>query len=170
MASPSVLPPPWRKPNRRLRVSVPVEHWPAADRTAWGALFTTGDLFDESGPGAHLASRTRTSLENAYGRWLGFLARADTEALGEAPGARGTRARVTSFAQHLAETNIGRSVAGRLRHLRDALRYLAPQEDWAWLLTIAKRIEAQAERRSKRERLRASDELFALESTADPGG
>src|SRR3712207_9370153 len=123
-----VLPLPCRKPNRRLRVSLRVGDWPAADRAAWSALFTTGNLFDETGPGAHLASRTRTSLENAYGRWLGFLARAEPEALGEAPGARVTRARVTFFAQHLAETNIGRSVAGRLRHLRDALRYLA-QED-----------------------------------------
>src|SRR5215208_6337030 len=81
-----VLPPPCRKPNRRLRVSLRVEDWPAADRDAWHALFTTGDLFDETGPGAHLAHRTRTSLENAYGRWLGFLARSEPHGLHEAGG------------------------------------------------------------------------------------
>jgi integrase/recombinase XerD len=53
-------------------------------------------------------------------------------------------------------------VAGQLRWLRGALRLLAPDRDWAWLLTIAKRIEARAEPRSKRHRLRTSDELFAL--------
>jgi hypothetical protein len=59
-----VLPPPCRKANGRIRVSLRVEHWPTSDQEAWRALFTTGDLFDENGPGAHLASRTRTSLEN----------------------------------------------------------------------------------------------------------
>jgi len=157
-----VLPLPCRKANRRIRVSLRLEDWPAADRDAWRALFTTGDLFDEKGPGAHLAPRTRTSLENAYGRWLGFLARAEPNGLDQALGARVTRERIVSFAQHLAETNIATSVAGQLRFLRGALRLLAAEQDWAWLLTIAKRIEARAERRSKRHRLRTSDELFAL--------
>src|SRR5215211_7941439 len=157
-----VLPLPCRKANRRMRVSLRVEHWPAADRDAWLALFTTGDLFDEQSRGAHLAPRTRTSLENVYGRWLGFLARTEPTALAEPCGARVTRERVMAFAQHLAETNIASSVAGQLRHVRGALRLLAADQDWAWLLTIAKRIEARAERRSKRHRLRTSDELFVL--------
>jgi hypothetical protein len=113
-----VLPLPCRKANRRLRVSLRVEDWPAADRDAWHALFTTGDLFDDKGPGSHLAPRTRTSLENAYGRWLGFLARLEPLGLDEAVGARVTRERIISFALHLAETREfgGRSaalVAGR---------------------------------------------------------
>src|SRR5215218_2384291 len=101
MALSPVLPLPCRKPNRRLRVSLRVEHWPAADREAWSALFTTGDLFDETGPGAHLAHRTRTSLENACGRWLGFLAHAEPRGLKEAVGARITRERIGAFARHL---------------------------------------------------------------------
>jgi integrase/recombinase XerD len=157
-----VLPPPCRKANRRIRVSLRLEHWPTADQEAWRALFTTGDLFDESGPGAHLSHRTRTSLENVYGRWLAFLVRTEPHGLDEALGERITRERIVSFAHHLAETNIATSVAGQLRFLRGALRLLAADQDWAWLLTIAKRIEARAERRSKRHRLRTSDELFAL--------
>ena len=143
-------------------MSLRLEHWPALDQEAWRALFTTGDVFDESGPGAHLASRSRISLENTYGRWLGFLARAEPNGLDEALEARVTRERIMAFAQHLAETNLARTVAGQLRSLRGALRLLAAAQDWAWLLTIAKRIEARAERRSKRHRLRTSDELFAL--------
>lgn len=162
MTSSPVLPLPCRKPNRRVRVSLRVEHWPAADQEAWHALFTTGDLFDEKGPGAHLANRTRTSLENVYGRWLGVLGRAEPTAFGEPLDARVTRERIVSFAQHLAQTNIGTSVAGQLRFLRGALRLLAVDQDWGWLLTIAKRIEARGERRPKRHRLRTSDELFAL--------
>src|SRR5215213_855069 len=157
-----VLPPPCRKANRRIRVSLRVEDWPASDQEAWRALFTTGDLFDEKGPGAHLSHRTRTSLENAYGRWLGFLARTEPNGLDKALRERVTRERIMAFAHHLAETNIATSVAGQLRFLRGALRLLAADQDWAWLLTIAKRIEARAERRSKRHRLRTTEELFAL--------
>jgi integrase len=157
-----IVPLPCRKPNRRIRVSLRVEHWPADDRQAWHALFTTGDLFDEKGPGAHLAPRTRTSLENVYGRWLGFLADTEPHGLEEAPGPRVTRERVMAFAQHLAQTNIASSVAGQVRFLRGTLRLLAPDQDWTWLLTLTKRIEAHTARRSKRHRLRTSDELFAL--------
>jgi integrase len=161
MALTFVLLLPTRKPNRTVRVSLQVEHWPGADQETWHALFTTGDLFDESGSGTHLSSRTRVSLANAYGRWLGFLSTAEPHALHEPLEARVTRERIIAFAQHLAETNIGRSVASQLRHLQGALRLMAPNEDWAWVLKIAKQIEAQAAHRSKRDRLR-SDELYAL--------
>ena len=110
-----VLPLPCRKANRRIRVSLRVEHWPALDQERWRPLFTTGDVFDEKGPGAHLSPRTRSSLENTYGRWLGFLARAEPNGLDEALEDRVTRNRIMAFAHHLAETNIARSVAGQLR-------------------------------------------------------
>jgi integrase len=156
------LPVPCRKANRSLRVSLRVEEWPAADQSLWSALFTTGDLFDEVGLGAHLSRSYRTALANVYGRWLGFLVRTEPSALAEPLHTRVTRERIMAFAYHLAETNIGRSVADQLRALRGALRLMTPAEDWTWLLTIAKRIEAHAQRRSKRDRLRTSDELFTL--------
>ncbi len=106
---PPPLPLPCRKPNRRLRVSLRLEQWPAADQEAWRALFATGDLFDEQGPGAHLATRTRTALANEYGCWLGFLTRFEPQALDQPLGARVTRERMASLARHLAETNIGTS-------------------------------------------------------------
>ncbi len=81
------LPLPSRKANRRIRVSLRLEQWPAADQQAWQALFATGDLFDEQGPGAHLATRTRTSLANEYGCWLGFLGRFEPQALDQPLGA-----------------------------------------------------------------------------------
>src|SRR3954471_4475340 len=162
MAQAHFLPPPSRKPNRRIRVSLPVEHWPIPDQRTWMALFATGDLFDDGGPGAHLAGRSRTALANAYGRWLGFLARTEPSALDQNLAVRVTRERITAFAQHLAETSRGTSVASQLHHLRNALRFLASEQDWAWLLTIAKRIEAKAEPRPKRDRLRTSEELFRL--------
>ena len=100
-----IVPLPCRKPNRRIRVSLRVEHWPADDRQAWHALFTTGDLFDEKGPGAHLAPRTRTSIENVYGPRLGFFAHTEPHGLEEATGTRVTPERVIAFAQQIAQKN-----------------------------------------------------------------
>ena len=42
MAGISVLPLPTRKPNRTVRVSLQVEHWPSADQEMWHAAFATG--------------------------------------------------------------------------------------------------------------------------------
>jgi site-specific recombinase XerD len=148
--------------NRRLRVSLRLCDWPARDRKNWAEALQSIGPFDENGPGSHLSERTRTTLLNAYGRWLGFLSRSDGRALAAPPATRATRERVTAFAHHLAETNRASSVASQLRHLRGALVLFQAQADWAWLLTIAKRIDATAERRSKRERLRTSDELLDL--------
>ena len=46
------LPPPSRKANRRVRVSLLMEDGPIADREAWRALFRMGALFNETGSGS----------------------------------------------------------------------------------------------------------------------
>lgn len=153
---------PRRKANRTIRVSLRVEDWPAADQALWQAAFAKGALFDESGLGAHLSTRSRTSFSNAYGRWLGYLAAFEPAALNETFEARVTRDRIVAFVKHVAETNVAASIAILLRQMRGALRLLGPDQDWSWLLTLTKRIEYQSEHRSKRDRLRTSDELFAL--------
>ena len=47
--------------------------WPAEDQRRWEAAFETGDRFDESGRGAHLASPTRRARRESYGRYLAFI-------------------------------------------------------------------------------------------------
>jgi hypothetical protein len=93
---------------------------------------------------------------------LGFLSRSEPETLSEPAADRVTRERVTSFAHHLGETNRASSIASQLHHLRGALLLLEADGDWTWLKTIARRLAANGERRSKRERLRTSDELLSL--------
>ncbi len=153
---------PVRKPDRRTRVALRLEEWPEPDQAMWAAAVAAGDLFDEAAPGAHLRARTRASLMQAYGRWLGCLLQSEPAAMAQSPGARVTRDQVERYCAGLSQTNTPLSIASQVRHLRAALNLIAPVSDWSWLLVIAKQIEAQSRPRSKRHRLRLSDELYNL--------
>jgi hypothetical protein len=54
-------------------MQVPLTAWPEEDRNRWTAAFRAGDPFEECGPAAHLAERTRQDLHYHYGCFLGFL-------------------------------------------------------------------------------------------------
>jgi integrase len=151
-----------RKPDRRTRIALRPENWPAIDRALWSAAFRTGELFDESGPGAHLRPRTRISLINACGRWLAFLAKNDPVALVAPPAQRLTRERIAAFCLELAQTNTGISIASLLRHLRQAVRLMEPAAQCEVVLMIAKQIEARFHARQKYPRLRTLLELHGL--------
>ena len=160
---PDIFNAPRRKPDRRTRVALRVEHWPDDDRAQWEAAFVDGDFFAEGGAGAHLAVATRKSRADAYGRWLGFLVQHEPEALMQTVEDRVTRERIMRFCELLAQTNSPLSIATTLMHLRLALRILTPpSKDWFWVLTIIKRIKAKARPRPKRPRQRESHELYAL--------
>jgi integrase len=47
-------------------------------------------------------------------------------------------------------------------HLWLALHYICPTKDWAWLLTISKRIAAQARKKPPKHHLVTSEKLYAL--------
>ena len=55
-----------------------------------------------------------------------------------------------------------RALAFDLRGLRDALRLISPDQDWAWLLDTVKRIAAAAPPRRFRYHLVTSDRLYQL--------
>ena len=59
-------------------------------RTAigWNAAFKAGDPFDDCGPAAHLADRTRQDLRYRYGCFLGFLAAQHPDLLARPPAER----------------------------------------------------------------------------------
>ncbi len=59
-------------PDRR---GMPVAEWPDADREAWEAALTPGDLLDEGGIRARYAPETNRKLAKNYGRWLTWLSR-----------------------------------------------------------------------------------------------
>lgn len=131
-----------RRPPEARR-SLPLPYWPAADRAAWQAAIATGDLFDGCGPAAAWAATTRTAVCYDYGRWLMLLDRHASAALDQPLALRPTPARIGAYLNHLATTvgTVGRH--SYLRHLLDAVRVMAPGQDWPWLHRLVARLEAQ---------------------------
>jgi integrase/recombinase XerD len=141
----------------------PVPEWPAQDQAAWAAALQPGDALDPGGLTVTWSPATRWMVENGYGRWLGWL---DRQGLLEAslpPGARISRERIAAYTGALSATTAPFSVQGRLRQLGNALRAMAPQGDWGWILRGADRLRAEAVPvRDKRSRLQPPDRLIEL--------
>ena len=65
------MPDPKSDPGRSC---MKLPHWPAADRAGWAAAIKKGGLLDEKGLAAHWRETTRKAVQDAYGRYLTFLA------------------------------------------------------------------------------------------------
>jgi hypothetical protein len=92
------------------RLHLPFDQWPAADRHLWEAATDGTDPFSEAA-GAKLAVTSKNQYLFAWRRFLGFLSIEDQSALSLPASERLTKARIRSFSDHLATTNIPRSVA-----------------------------------------------------------
>jgi integrase len=144
------------------RLSLSCPEWPAADRAAWQTAMTPGDLFDGNGPAASWARSTQAAVRFDYGRWLMFLARHEPDALDQPVATRVTPTRIQAYLSHLAVTvgTVGRH--SYLRHLRDALRVMIPDQDWSWLGRVVAQLEAQRRPRPKLPRLVDAGRLSEL--------
>ena len=148
---------------RRAKLYLPYAAWPEDDRTRWEAAFKAGtDLFDDRGPAAHLAERTRLQLQYAYGKFLAFLSARHPSLLARAPAERLNRKIIEDYVKWQPATCGGITIAIYLHHLWLTLRYICPSEDWSWLLTISKRIAAQAKQKPEKHHLVTSETLYAL--------
>jgi integrase/recombinase XerD len=141
---------------------LPFREWPNDDRHRWEAVFKPGDLFDDTNRGAHLAPSTREALRVSYARYLRFIAEHHHGLLERPPEVRLNRELIAEYVSRLRRTNQESSVVTTLRHLRLALRLICPDVDWAWLLTITKRIAAAAPRRARKHPTVTSERLYLL--------
>ena len=148
--------------SRAPQMQVPLASWPEEDRNLWTAAFRAGDPFEECGPAAHLAERTRSDMYYRYSCFLGFLKAKYPERLALPAADRLDLGLITHYAAQRRQSCSERTVASDLRKLRAALRLVCPTGDWSWLLAIAKRIEGQAPPKPERYNLVTSDRLYAL--------
>ncbi len=147
----------------RPRKSLPLPKWPEPDRLAWLAALNPGqDVFDDGGPAARWAASTRAGVQYNYGRWLGFVAAREPDALALAPDARAGMARVARFLAHLSETVGSASQHIMIHHLRDALAAMMPDHDCAALSRMVARLGRDRQPRDKRPRLVTTGQLLAL--------
>lgn len=145
------------------KLYLPYAEWPKQDRTCWEAAFNEGvDRFDDCGPAAHLADRTRRQLEYAYGKFLAFLVACHPGLLARPPGERVNRKIIEEYAKWQPATCGGVTLSNYLYHLRLVLRYICRNQDWSWLLTISKRTAAQAKKKPEKHHLVTSETLYAL--------
>jgi hypothetical protein len=118
--------------SAKTRMHLPLEDWPAEDRIRWESAFKTGDRFDESGPGAHLADSTRRMQRESYARLLWFISTHRQDLMHLLPEARIDRLLVADYVAWRRKSCGDVSVAIDLDHLRGALKLICPGVDWSW--------------------------------------
>ena len=149
--------------QRTKKLYLPYAAWPEDDRARWEVAFKAGDnLFDDQGPAAHLAERTRLQLQYAYGKFLAFLSARHCGLLVRAPAERLNRKIIEDYVKWQPATCGGVTLAIYLYHLWLTLKFICPSEDWSWLLTISKRTAAHAKRKPEKHHLVTSETLYAL--------
>ena len=136
--------------------------WPEVDQIAWETAAKVGDRFDGRGPAAHWSPASQNSIGYAYGRWLGFIVRADSGLLTRSPGSRFTRTLVRDYVFHLQSEVNAATVFIYLDHLLCAVQVMLPDNDWDWLKSILRRLKRDIRPRVKQHRLVDSDRLLEL--------
>jgi len=81
------------------------ELWPDSDKRMWHTLFHHGGWLDDAGALSHLRVTTREMLCKHYGRWIGWLGKANPAALLQPPPQRLTAARLAAWLEDLAHTS-----------------------------------------------------------------
>lgn len=125
------------------KLHLPHDQWPLNDRLLWERATNDSDPFSEA-TGARLADRSKHQYLFAWRRFLGFVVLEERSALTLSPAERLTKERVRAFANHLAKTNIPRSVAIQVDALYKAARIMLPDHDLAWLKSIKARLHSAA--------------------------
>ena len=140
MNTPAATPRPQK--SCRPLLHLPEANWPQVDRLRFAAAFDQPhDIFSDDGGGNHLKPRTKTALSFGYRRWLGWIAKHHPGLMTAAPERRATPDKIRDYAAHLRLTCRERTLATQIRLLHDALRYMYPNHDWAWLREIKARLE-----------------------------
>jgi integrase/recombinase XerD len=141
----------------------PVAEWPVADQTAWATALVAGDPFEPGGLAAGWAPATRWVVANGYGLWLTWLAEHGWLEPQQPPVARITKERVAAYVAALQPGRSPFSVQSRVQQLGNALRAMAPADDWRWILRAAGRLRSRAVSvRNKRARLQSPARLAEL--------
>ncbi len=141
---------------------IPIALWPARDRAAWESSRKPGDVLDPGGVAARWSPATLRKTALGYGRYLFFRHQRGDLDPAAGPADRITPERVAAYLAELQRTNRGHPVQNRIQELGDAMRALAPDGDWRWILRAAGRLRASTiPAQDKRARLRPVEELAA---------
>ena len=147
--------------DRAVRLILPLDFWPAADRTAWQAALEPGDVFTAAGRAAGWAEKTRKQVCKNHGLWLGHLQRRWPERLKVPAGDRLAFDAMRSFVEELQARVSSVSVLSCMTGLSESHRVMWPDADRRMLLDLISRLRQRAvPSRTKQTRVLSSRELL----------
>jgi hypothetical protein len=141
----------------------PIDGWPTGDRAAWEKGVEPAGLFESGGAGAAWSAASRFKTASGYHSWLLWLAAKELLDIDASPADRATRERLGTYIAELRGKLAPYTVLCRIQELHDALRTMAPEEDWDWLAQLYRALRSQVRPvRDKASRLRSIEELVTL--------
>ncbi len=128
------------------RRAMPVLEWPRADQAGWRLANEPEDPLDDSvGYARRWRPATRKLTQEGYGYWLDWLARSGQLAVLDDPAERVTPDRLRAYQEAMQEEGLAPyTVATRIQQVGNALRAIAPENDWIWLLKASSRLRSKA--------------------------
>lgn len=117
-----------------------VGDWPAVDREAWEQACAEGDEISGWGAASRWARRSRENAEQAYGRFIGFLARTDHLGPVRDVGDRLVKDDLCAFGYELRAQLAPYTVLGIFASLNMAFSAMHPKADRALLNEIISRL------------------------------
>jgi integrase len=120
-------------------------------------------LFESGGAGANWSEASRFKVARGYGYWLSWLANRNLCDPDLGPDDRVNRERVAAYVAEITPTRAPYTVLCRIEELYSAMRVMAPEADWDWLLELCRTLSARVRSiRDKFSRLKPIHELAAL--------
>ena len=142
------------------------DHWPPRDQQLWRRAIQPAGLFDSAGAAADWSEATRRKTAYGYGHWLRWLQDHGQLDIDLPPSDRVTEPRVRDYLGDIMAQLASYTAACRAQELYDAMRVLAPGQDWTWLRKTMINLAARAVPvTDKRLRLRGAGELQVLGRT-----
>jgi integrase/recombinase XerD len=144
-----------------------IEDWPPHHRSAWEAAFAAGGLFDEPGSAARWRAASAKKTRLGYSAWLHWrLSQKDANAArieASRPEDLISREAVLAYVEHLRRFHSSMSLFNRIQELYDAIRVMAPEQDWSWLKMAQRNLRSRAKpENDKLARLQPADKLEDL--------
>jgi len=116
--------------------ALPIDLWPQADRNAFKAACQPAMRLRLGGRAGHLRPITREDHAEQYGDFLGFLDRNGLLEMDGPAAANVTAAKVGPYLAELKTRVSSMTVHARICRLRRAGRYMNPDRDFSWLLSL----------------------------------
>lgn len=139
--------------------SLPLDHWPSADRAAWEEACRPSVRFKRGGAASHFRPVTQKELCKRYGLFLGFLRRSGRLELNAAAAALVIFDHVQGYVTELQARTSSVNVYGSIQKLRRMVQLIAPKCELDWLIAIERQLFAEMRPRSKWHRVVYTDVL-----------